>query len=149
MLKGAAPIAVLLVLSSIGLEPLALSQILNISFIVFGISLTSYGEMELDIWGCLLQIGAVFFEASRLAFTQKLLKDHNILLTWFLLKPGTQIGKTSSLALTLCGVLKSICLIKSGAKHTIAMSLIMGCMGFFAVFTIWFSIDLDLNGHLP
>lgn len=32
--------------------------------------------MELDIWGCLLQIGAVFFEASRLAFTQKLLKDH-------------------------------------------------------------------------
>ncbi|KAL8646984.1 MAG: hypothetical protein Q9226_006625, partial [Calogaya cf. arnoldii] len=164
MLKGTAPVAVLIALSSLGLESPNISRILNLCVIVFGVGLTSLGEIEFQLWGFLLQIAAVFFEAFRLAFTQKLLKDEKYKMdplvslyyfapccagmicmlglfmmglagertriTWEevnavgvghwilngLLAIGLNvasvllIGKTSSLILTLCGVLKSICL---------------------------------------
>ncbi|KAL9580023.1 MAG: hypothetical protein Q9212_004740 [Teloschistes hypoglaucus] len=103
MLKGTAPVAVLIALSFLGLESPTIPKILNLCIIVFGVGLTSFGEIEFQLWGFLLQIAAVFFEAFRLAFTQKLLKDEKY-------KMDPLIGKTSSLILTLCGVLKSICL---------------------------------------
>ncbi|KAL8783891.1 MAG: hypothetical protein Q9213_004309 [Squamulea squamosa] len=106
MLKGTAPIAVLFALSSLRLESPNLSKLLNLSIIVFGIVLASLGEIQFQITGFLYQMSAVVFEAYRLAFIQKLLKDDKLLLI-----SETQIGKTSSLVLTLCGVLKNITLI--------------------------------------
>ncbi|KAL8690926.1 MAG: hypothetical protein Q9218_003739 [Villophora microphyllina] len=49
-------------------------------------------------------MGGVLFEAYRLAFIQKLLNDEKH-------KMDPLIGQTSSLVLTLCGVLKSIAII--------------------------------------
>ncbi|KAL9040895.1 MAG: hypothetical protein Q9180_001632, partial [Flavoplaca navasiana] len=169
MLKGAAPIAVLLTLWAFGLESPTFFKIINLSIIVFGIGLTSLGEIRFEFVGFLLQIFALFFEAFRLAFTQKLLKDDKYkmdplvslyyfapccaglicmegllkmsltgewnAITWEevktvgvglcmsngLLAVGLNvasvllIGKTSSLILTLCGVVKNIILIGSSA----------------------------------
>ncbi|KAL8888405.1 MAG: hypothetical protein Q9215_004163 [Flavoplaca cf. flavocitrina] len=75
MLKGAAPTAILLTLWAFGLEYPSFFKIINLSIIVFGIGLTSLGEIRFEFVGFLLQIFALFFEAFRLAFTQKLLKD--------------------------------------------------------------------------
>lgn len=58
-----------------GLESPIFYKIINLSIIVFGIGLTSLGEIRFEFVGFLLQIFALFFEAFRLAFTQKLLKD--------------------------------------------------------------------------
>ncbi|KAL8811524.1 MAG: hypothetical protein Q9223_007511, partial [Gallowayella weberi] len=104
MLKSTAPIAVLFALSTLGLESPTRSKILNLSIIVFGIMLASLGEIKFQVIGFLYQLSAVVFEAFRLAFTQKLLKDDKY-------KMDPLIGKTSSLVLSLCGVLKTISLI--------------------------------------
>ncbi|KAL8770982.1 MAG: hypothetical protein Q9209_003401 [Squamulea sp. 1 TL-2023] len=160
MLKGTAPIAVLFALSSLRLESPNLSKLLNLSIIVFGIVLASLGEIHFQISGFLFQMSAVVFEAYRLAFIQKLLKDDKYkmdpLVSLYFFAPccagmicvmgligewpgirweeiqavGAEIwilngvvamglnvagvlliGKTSSLVLTLCGVLKNITLI--------------------------------------
>ncbi|KAL9631252.1 MAG: hypothetical protein Q9204_004313 [Flavoplaca sp. TL-2023a] len=173
MPKGAAPIAVLLTLWAFGLEYPTFFKINNLSIIVFGIDLTSLGEIRFEFVGFLLQIFALFFEAFRRAFTQKLLKDDKYkmdplvnlyyfapccaglicmegllkmsvtgewnVITWEEVKTvgvglcmsnghlavglnvasvllmKKQIGKTSSLILTLCGVVKNIILIGTSA----------------------------------
>ncbi|KAL9605336.1 MAG: hypothetical protein Q9179_001464 [Wetmoreana sp. 5 TL-2023] len=104
MLKGTASIAVFLALCSLRLTSPTLRVVLNLLVIVFGVVLASLGEIKFHAIGFLYQMGGIIFEAYRLAFIQKLLSDEKY-------KMDPLIGKTSSLVLTLCGVLKNISLI--------------------------------------
>lgn len=160
MLKATMPVAVLLTTAILGVAPLNLKVLGNVSFIVIGVVIASLGEIQFVMTGFLYQCGGIAFEAVRLVMVQRLLSSAEFkmdplvslyyfapacacmngfvllftelpLLTMddiyrvggmtlfanalvaFLLNVSVVflIGKTSSLVLTLSGVLKDILLV--------------------------------------
>ncbi|KAL8784021.1 MAG: hypothetical protein Q9213_004209 [Squamulea squamosa] len=168
MLKATTPVAVLLAGWGLGTEKPNLNNLFKVSFIVIGIIIASFGEIEFVLIGFLFQLGGIVFEALRLVMVQKLLSSaeykmdplvslyyfapicavmnfcvaavveipaiklkeiYNVGLlillanaviafalnvsVVFLVKIRSMdcIGRTSSLVLTLCGVLKDILLV--------------------------------------
>ena len=158
--QATTPVAVLLASWALGVAPPSLKTLANVSFIVIGVIIASYAEVQFDLTGFLYQLGGITFEALRLVLVQKLLSsaeykmDPLVSLYYFapvcalmngltalvtevptmaladiyrvgfltlianamvafLLNVSVVflIGKTSSLVLTLCGVLKDILLV--------------------------------------
>lgn len=143
-----------------GMAPVNYKVLMNVSVIVLGIVIASFGEIKFVLVGFLFQLGGIVFEATRLVMVQRLLSsaefkmdpmvslyyfapvcavmngtvalflevprvtmDHiygvgiwvlfaNAMVA-FLLNVSVVflIGKTSSLVMTLCGVLKDILLV--------------------------------------
>ncbi|KAI9856756.1 MAG: hypothetical protein M1813_008793 [Trichoglossum hirsutum] len=160
MLKATTPVAVLLAGWLMGADSINMKLLFNVSFIVIGVVIASFGEIKFHLLGFLFQCGGIAFEATRLVMVQKLLNgseykmDPLVSLYYFApvctvmnffvslvfevprvhlsdflnLGLGTLlanaliafslnvsavflIGKTSSLVLTLCGVLKDVLLV--------------------------------------
>ncbi|KAI4243961.1 MAG: hypothetical protein L6R40_003172 [Gallowayella cf. fulva] len=160
MLKATTPVAVLLAGWALGTEKPNVNNLFKVSFIVIGVIIASFGEIEFVLTGFLFQLGGIVFEALRLVMVQKLLSsaeykmDPLVSLYYFapicaimnfcvaavveiphikmaeiyqlglfvLLANAViafalnvsvvfLIGRTSSLVLTLCGVLKDILLV--------------------------------------
>ncbi|GAM39331.1 hypothetical protein TCE0_034r10796 [Talaromyces pinophilus] len=160
MLKATTPVAVLFATWGLGMAPVNLKVLMNVSAIVIGVIIASFGEIKFVFIGFLFQIGGIIFEAVRLVMVQRLLSSaefkmdplvslyyfapvcavmngvtalflevpkmtmgdiYNVgLLTLlanamvaFMLNVSVVflIGKTSSLVMTLCGVLKDILLV--------------------------------------
>ncbi|TAQ90641.1 hypothetical protein B7494_g1061 [Chlorociboria aeruginascens] len=160
MLKAAAPISVLLTTWIFGIANPKLKVLFNILIIVFGITLSSLGEIKFLWIGFFFQLGGIISESMRLVLIQILLsgegqkmdplvslyyyapvcavmnfivavatesgrfemKDVEVVgggllilnaLVAFALNVASVflIGKTSSLVMTLCGVLKNILLV--------------------------------------
>ncbi|OAK99392.1 TPT-domain-containing protein [Phaeosphaeriaceae sp. SRC1lsM3a] len=160
MLKATMPVAVLLTTAILGVAPLNLKVLGNVSFIVIGVVIASLGEIQFVMIGFLFQCGGIAFEAVRLVMVQRLLSSAEFkmdplvslyyfapacacmngfvllftelpvltmddiyrvggltlvanALVAFLLNVSVVflIGKTSSLVLTLSGVLKDILLV--------------------------------------
>ncbi|KAH0848246.1 hypothetical protein AYO21_05372 [Fonsecaea monophora] len=160
MLKACMPVAVLLTTWAMGVSPPSLKTLGNVSFIVIGVVIASYGAIEFNLTGFMYQAGGITFEATRLVLVQRLLSsaefkmDPLVSLYYFapvcavmngvtalffeIPKMSMQnvydvgifmlvanamvafllnvsvvflIGKTSSLVLTLCGILKDILLV--------------------------------------
>ncbi|KAL2256414.1 hypothetical protein VTK26DRAFT_1722 [Humicola hyalothermophila] len=70
MLKAAAPVAVLLTAWVWGVEEPSLKRFLNILFIVAGVALASFGEIDFSWIGFIYQVGGIVFEAMRLIMIQ-------------------------------------------------------------------------------
>ncbi|KAF2821662.1 TPT-domain-containing protein [Ophiobolus disseminans] len=160
MLKATTPVAVLIATWALGVAPVNLRTLGNVSFIVLGVVIASMGEIQFVMIGFLFQVGGIVFEAIRLVMVQRLLSSdefkmdplvslyyfapacacmNGIILLFtelpiltmndiyrvggltlfanalvaFLLNVSVVflIGKTSSLVLTLSGVLKDILLV--------------------------------------
>jgi drug/metabolite transporter (DMT)-like permease len=160
MLKATTPVAVLLATWAFGLAKPEMRTLANVSVIVLGVVLASFGEIRFVLTGVLFQIGGIVFEAVRLVMVQRLLTSADskmdplvslyyfapvctlmnglVALVWevpklhmaevhavgyhiflanalvaFALNVSVVflIGRTSSLVLTLCGVLKDILLV--------------------------------------
>lgn len=160
MLKATTPVAVLLATWGMGLAEPDMKVLGNVTVIVVGVMLASYGEIAFVLIGFLFQIAGIAFEATRLVMVQRLLssaeykmdplvslyyfapvcavmngivclifegRELSLAAIWnigpFLLTVNAAaafglnvalvflIGKTSSLVLTLCGVLKDILLV--------------------------------------
>ncbi|KAF3193546.1 hypothetical protein TWF173_003811 [Orbilia oligospora] len=160
MLKATTPVAVLLAGWALGKDRPTSKTFGNVSIIVLGVVIASYGEIKFVMVGFIFQALGVAFEATRLAMVEKLLNspeykmDPLVSLYYFApvcaamnfviflsLEASTitlddifrvgpfvlvinalvafalnvsvvfLIGKTSSLVLTLCGVLKDILLV--------------------------------------
>lgn len=75
MLKASAPVAVLLTSWLFGVASPKLKVLLNVLFIVFGVSLASLGEIKFVWLGFFFQAGGIFAEAVRLILIQILLSD--------------------------------------------------------------------------
>ncbi|KAK4168966.1 triose-phosphate transporter family-domain-containing protein [Cladorrhinum sp. PSN259] len=73
MLKAAAPVAVLLMAWTWGVEEPSLKRFLNVLVIVFGVALASIGEIDFSFIGFMFQVGGIVFEAMRLIMIQVLL----------------------------------------------------------------------------
>ncbi|KAI9800202.1 MAG: hypothetical protein M1825_004186 [Sarcosagium campestre] len=160
MLKATTPVAVLLAGWALGVQAPDLRLLFNVSFIVIGVIIASFGEIKFVLIGFLFQCGGIVFEAVRLVMVQRLLSsaefkmDPLVSLYYFapvcavmnfcvslvfevptvtmadFMRVGLWnflinacvafalnvsvvflIGKTSSLVLTLCGVLKDVLLV--------------------------------------
>ncbi|KAK6066231.1 triose-phosphate transporter [Seiridium cupressi] len=160
MLKATTPVAVLLSSWTMGIAAPNMKVLMNVSAIVVGVIVASFGEIKFVWIGFLYQIGGIIFEAIRLNLVQALLSSAEykmdplvslyyfapvcavmngvVALLWevpkvtmpevyhvglstfflnglcaFLLNVSVVflIGKTSSLVMTLCGVLKDILLV--------------------------------------
>jgi len=73
MLKATTPVAVLLAGWALGVEKPNIKVMMNVSFIVIGVVLASFGEIKFVLVGFLFQLGGIAFEAVRLVLVQKLL----------------------------------------------------------------------------
>ncbi|PWW74757.1 TPT-domain-containing protein [Tuber magnatum] len=160
MLKATTPVAVLLVGWGMNVETPSVRVLANVSVIVLGVMIASYGEIAFNLTGFVFQTVGIIFEAFRLILVQRLLcsaeykMDPLVSLYYFapvcalmnfliflvfeapelgmseVLRLGLLtllanaalaftlnvsvvflIGRTSSLVLTLCGVLKDILLV--------------------------------------
>jgi hypothetical protein len=160
MLKATTPVAVLMSSWALGVSQPNLKVFLNVSTIVVGVVIASFGEIKFVWIGFIYQICGIIFEALRLTMVQRLLSSAEfkmdplvslyyfapvcaamnfvVALFWeipkvsmaeiydvglftfflngmcaFLLNVSVVflIGKTSSLVLTLCGVLKDVLLV--------------------------------------
>ncbi|MCJ1314587.1 hypothetical protein MMC25_008269 [Agyrium rufum] len=160
MLKATTPVAVLMISWIMGLQPPNMKLFLNVSVIVVGVIIASFGEIDFVLIGFLYQLGGVVFEATRLTMVERLLSSAEFkmdpLVSFYYFAPVCAvmnfvvalifeipritlteishvgyftlllnatialglnislvflIGRTSSLVLTLCGVLKDIILV--------------------------------------
>ncbi|KAL1583773.1 hypothetical protein WHR41_07469 [Cladosporium halotolerans] len=75
MLKATTPVAVLIASWIMGVAPPNLKTLGNVSFIVLGVIIASYGEIKFVMMGFLFQIAGIAFEATRLVMVQKLLSS--------------------------------------------------------------------------
>lgn len=75
MLKATTPVAVLIAGWSLGVSQPNLKQFLNVSAIVVGVIIASFGEINFVLVGVLYQIGGIIFEALRLTMVQRLLSS--------------------------------------------------------------------------
>jgi len=58
-----------------GVSPVNYGTLGKVSFIVIGVIIASYGEIQFVMIGFLYQIGGIVFEATRLVMVQKLLSS--------------------------------------------------------------------------
>ncbi|TRX97352.1 hypothetical protein FHL15_001630 [Xylaria flabelliformis] len=75
MIKATTPVAVLLSSWAMGIAPVNLRQLANVSAIVVGVVIASFGEIKFVWIGFLYQLGGVLFEAIRLNLVQALLSS--------------------------------------------------------------------------
>ncbi|KAJ4341376.1 hypothetical protein N0V87_001765 [Didymella glomerata] len=160
MLKATTPVAVLLATWGMGIAPVNLKVLGNVSFIVLGVVVASFGELQFVMVGFLFQVAGIVFEATRLVMVERILSSKEFkmdpLVSLYYYAPACAvmntmvliftelpqltmndinrvggltlfanasvafllnvsvvflIGKTSSLVLTLSGVLKDILLV--------------------------------------
>lgn len=67
------PVAVLLTTWGLGVHPPNLKTLGNVSFIVVGVVIASFGEIQFVLTGFLWQAGGIVFEAIRLTMVERLL----------------------------------------------------------------------------
>lgn len=74
-LQATTPVAVLLAGWALGTEKANMGTLFKVSFIVIGVVIASFGEIEFVFIGFLFQLGGIVFEALRLVMVQKLLSS--------------------------------------------------------------------------
>ena len=57
------------------MEPINLKKLGNVSFIVIGVIIASFGEIQFVLIGFIFQAGGIIFEAIRLVMVQRLLSS--------------------------------------------------------------------------
>jgi hypothetical protein len=78
MLKATTPMAVLLAGWAVGMARPDLKQFLNVSIIILGVMIASFGEINFVLIGFLFQIAGLVFEALRLTMVQRLLSSSDL-----------------------------------------------------------------------
>ncbi|KAL2069830.1 hypothetical protein VTL71DRAFT_14509 [Oculimacula yallundae] len=73
MLKAFTPVAVLVAGWVLQMHPVDLKKLGNVSFIVIGVALASFGEIDFVLTGFLYQIAGIAFEAIRICMVERLL----------------------------------------------------------------------------
>ena len=67
------PVVTLITTWTLGVAPPNMKQLFNVSFIVIGVIIASFGEIRFVLVGFLWQAGGIVFEAIRLVMVQSLL----------------------------------------------------------------------------
>jgi hypothetical protein len=75
LLQATTPVAVLFATWGLGVAPPNVKVLFNVSFIVIGIIIASFGEIKFVFIGFMYQLGGIIFEAIRLVMVQRLLSS--------------------------------------------------------------------------
>jgi len=75
MVKALTPLMALAISVSMGMEVATRSLVFVVSMMCVGVAIASYGEIEFDLVGLLLQFLSIAAEAARLVVTQRLLQE--------------------------------------------------------------------------
>ncbi|KAJ5101921.1 hypothetical protein NUU61_004143 [Penicillium alfredii] len=75
MLKATNAVATLLATWAFGIAPANFRTLGNVTLIVVGVVIASFGEIKFDMSGFLIQVGGIIFEALRLVMVQRLLSS--------------------------------------------------------------------------
>ena len=75
MLKATMPVAVCLVSWGLGVAQPSMKVLINVSFIVIGVVIASFGEIQFVLIGFIFQVGGNMFEAVRLVMVERLLSS--------------------------------------------------------------------------
>ncbi|OJJ83255.1 uncharacterized protein ASPGLDRAFT_152043 [Aspergillus glaucus CBS 516.65] len=75
MLKATNAVATLVATWAFGIAPANLRTLGNVFAIVVGVAIASFGEIKFDMFGFLVQVGGIIFEALRLVMVQRLLSS--------------------------------------------------------------------------
>ena len=78
MLKAASPVFVLVISWAFRVADPSMSKFLNILVIVFGVGLSSFGEIDFSLVGFLYQLAGTIFEALRLVMIQVMLSGEGL-----------------------------------------------------------------------
>ncbi|KAL7974702.1 TPT domain-containing protein [Trichoderma sp. SZMC 28014] len=78
MLKAASPVVVLFASWSFGVAKPELTKFLNVLVIVFGVAVSSFGEIQFSWTGFFFQIGGTTFEAVRVVMIQVMLSGEGL-----------------------------------------------------------------------
>ncbi len=73
--QATTPVAVLLIGWAMGIHQADLKVLFNVSFIVLGVIIASFGEIKFVLLGVIFQLGGIFFEAIRLVMVERLLSS--------------------------------------------------------------------------
>jgi hypothetical protein len=73
--QATTPVAVLLATWGMGVHPPNMKTLGNVSFIVIGVVIASFGEIQFVMTGFLFQAGGIVFEAIRLCMVERLLSS--------------------------------------------------------------------------
>ena len=73
LIQATTPVAVLLTSWALGVAPPSLKTLGNVSIIVIGVMIASFGEIQFVFIGFMYQLGGIIFEALRLVLMQRLL----------------------------------------------------------------------------
>jgi hypothetical protein len=73
--QATTPVAVLIATWSLGVSPVNMKTLGNVSFIVIGVVIASFGELQFVMVGFLFQVAGIVFEAVRLVMVQRLLSS--------------------------------------------------------------------------
>lgn len=73
--KATTPVAVLIATWTLGVEPPNFRTLANVSFIVIGVIIASLGEIKFVLFGFIVQMMGITFEAVRLVMVQRLLSS--------------------------------------------------------------------------
>ncbi|KAJ5279616.1 sugar phosphate/phosphate translocator [Penicillium angulare] len=75
MLKATNAVVTLLATWAFGIAPTNFKTLGNVTIIVVGVVIASFGEIQFDMLGFLIQVGGIIFEALRLVMVQRLLSS--------------------------------------------------------------------------
>ncbi|CAL5873599.1 uncharacterized protein PFLUO_LOCUS7880 [Penicillium psychrofluorescens] len=75
MLKATNAVATLLATWAFGIAPANLKTLGNVGLIVVGVVIASFGEIQFEMTGFLIQVAGIVFEAMRLVMVQRLLSS--------------------------------------------------------------------------
>ncbi|KAK4053958.1 hypothetical protein OIO90_003795 [Microbotryomycetes sp. JL221] len=78
MIKAFTPVSVLLVSAAFGLKTLNQKILSIVGVICFGVAIASYGEIQFELWGFLIQVLAIGIESCRLVLVQILLQGFGL-----------------------------------------------------------------------
>ncbi|KAJ5107227.1 sugar phosphate/phosphate translocator [Penicillium angulare] len=75
MLKATNAVVTLIATWAFGIAPTNFKTLGNVTIIVIGVIIASFGEIQFDMLGFLIQVGGIIFEALRLVMVQRLLSS--------------------------------------------------------------------------
>lgn len=78
MLKALMPVSVFTVGCLMGTEKFVCSSFLNMCLIALGVAIASYGELNFNMFGVVLQLGSIIVESIRLVLVQLLLQSRGL-----------------------------------------------------------------------
>lgn len=141
--QATTPVAVLLATWGLGVSPVNLKTLGNVSFIVIGVVVASLGEIKFVMVGFLFQVAGIVFEAVRLVMVQRLLSGSDFkmdpLVSLYYYAPACAVINGMVLLVTELPRLTMVDIDRVGLITLLANASVAFLLNVSVVFLVWLS----------